>query len=274
MRSHYGDMSYQGNSSEHIQSLEREILELKSQLQQELIWRQEEQQKLADMQVQSSSLLSEKQELEERVKTLSVKASEEASKEAANEAFSIHDKEKLEQQLHDMAVMVERLESSRQKLLMEIDSQSSEIEKLFEENSNLLTSYQDAMGAVAQWESQVKGCLKQNEELRVLLDKSRSEQLNAGTISDIHTGMEVERDGGNESDSQAVNAAEILHLKGQLASEQSRAEALSAEVLNLSAELEHASQAYANLTRLYRPVLRNIENSLMKMKQESSVTVQ
>lgn len=30
------------------------------------------------------------------------------------------DKEKLEQKLHDMAVMVERLESSRQKLLMEV----------------------------------------------------------------------------------------------------------------------------------------------------------
>lgn len=31
------------------------------------------------------------------------------------------DKEKLEKQLHDMAVVVERLESSRQKLLMEVD---------------------------------------------------------------------------------------------------------------------------------------------------------
>jgi hypothetical protein len=30
------------------------------------------------------------------------------------------DKEKLEKQLHDMAVVVERLESSRQKLLMEV----------------------------------------------------------------------------------------------------------------------------------------------------------
>ena len=79
-----------------------------------------------------------------------------------------------------MALMVERLESGRQKLLMEvsgpaycyftcytnylisyslnslqIDSQSSEIERLFEENSNLMTSYQDALGVAGQWESQV-----------------------------------------------------------------------------------------------------------------------
>jgi hypothetical protein len=65
------------------------------------------------------------------------------------------DREKLESQLHDMALMVERLEGSRQKLLMEIDSQSSEIEKLFEENSALSTSYQEAVAVTMQWENQV-----------------------------------------------------------------------------------------------------------------------
>ena len=38
---------------------------------------------------------------------------------------------------------------------LQIDSQSSEIERLFEENSNLMTSYQDALGVAGQWESQV-----------------------------------------------------------------------------------------------------------------------
>jgi hypothetical protein len=83
-----------------------------------------------------------------------------------------------------MALAVERLENSRQKLLMEvtssyliftlhvsvyipsdrvvglsscwkIDSQSTEIERLFEENSNLSNSYQEAIGAAARWENQV-----------------------------------------------------------------------------------------------------------------------
>ncbi|MQL81559.1 hypothetical protein Taro_014037 [Colocasia esculenta] len=267
MRNTYNDVTSLGYSIEHIQSMEREILELKSQLQKELLWRQEEQNKLAEEQVRSSSLVVEKQELEEKLTALSNKASEEASKEAANRAFSIHDKEKLEKQLHDMAVMVERLESSRQKLLMEIDSQSSEIEKLFEENSNLSTLYQDAMGAMTQWENQVKSCLNQNEELRSQLEKLRLEQLHAVSIRDIC--IEAEKDDGKLLDPEAAYSTEYLQLKGQLVKEQGRAEALSAEVLRLSAELKHASQAYDNLTRLYRPVLRNIENSLMKMKHES-----
>lgn len=82
-----------------------------------------------------------------------------------------------------MALAVERLESSRQKLLMEvtsigtlisycivyipsdevvclsscwqIDSQSAEIERLFEENSNLSSSCHEAIGAAARWENQV-----------------------------------------------------------------------------------------------------------------------
>lgn len=37
----------------------------------------------------------------------------------------------------------------------QIDSQSSEIEKLFEENSSLSTSYQESIAITVQWENQV-----------------------------------------------------------------------------------------------------------------------
>ncbi|KAA8543821.1 hypothetical protein F0562_022002 [Nyssa sinensis] len=124
------------------------------------------------------------------------------------------------------------------------------------------------MGVVAQWENQVKDCLKQNKELRGMLDNLRAGQ--ASTVEIQRSLLEVNKDGGNESSS----PAEILSLKGQLAKEQSRAEALSAEVLQLSARLQQATQAYNDLARLYKPVLRNIENSLLKMKQDGSVTVQ
>ncbi|KAL6200256.1 hypothetical protein ACLB2K_030038 [Fragaria x ananassa] len=59
----------------------------------------------------------------------------------------------------------------------------------------------------------------------------------------------------------------------QLAKEQSKAEALSAEVLQLSARLQQTTQAYNGLAHLYKPVLRNIESSLIKMKQDGPVTV-
>ncbi|XXG75307.1 hypothetical protein AAC387_Pa07g3840 [Persea americana] len=257
-----------GNSPDHIQAMEKEISDLKSELQHESLLRHQEQQRLAEEQLRASALMAQKNVLEERLSVLSKKASEE---EAARKAFSVQDKEKLEKQLHDMAVVVERLESSRQKLLTEIDSQSSVIESLFEENSNLSACYNDAMGVAVQWENQVKDCLKQNEELRGLLDKLRADQANLLHLKteDVHLGMEREK-----SDRDVSSTEAYVSLKGQLAKEQSRAEALSAEVMKLSAELKHSIQAYNCLTRLYKPILRNIENGLIKMKHDNFVTVQ
>ncbi|XP_058200278.1 uncharacterized protein LOC131315185 isoform X3 [Rhododendron vialii] len=271
-----GGITTMGISPDYMQSMEKELASLKSQLEQESLLRQQEQQHLAEEQARMSSLVSEKQELEEKLAVISKRTSEEVSVKAAQRAFSVEDKERLEKQLHDMAVVVERLESSRQKLLMEIDSQSSEIEKLFEENSNLSSAYQDAMDVVVHWENQVKDCLKQNEELRSMLDKLRTEQTSTPPFNGMETQkslLEATKEVGNETVPQAY-AAEILSLKGYLAKEQSRAEALSADVLQLSARLQQATQAYHGLARLYKPVLRNIESSLLKMKQDGSVTVQ
>ncbi|GLU02303.1 hypothetical protein SLE2022_195570 [Rubroshorea leprosula] len=269
-------ISSMGISPDQIQAIEKELAALKSELQQESVLRQQERQQLAEEQTRVSALLSEKQELEEKYSILSRKASEEATERVNCKEFKVEDKNRLEKQLHDMAVMVERLESSRQKLLMEIDSQSSEIERLFEENSNLSSSDQEAMGMARHWENQVKDCPKQNEELRMVLDKLRSEQaaLLSTTDKEILGGLsELHKDGTIQTNSQ-TNTSEILSLKGQLAKEQSRAEALSAEVIQLSICLHQTAQAYNNLARLYKPVLRNIESSLTKIKQDGSVTVQ
>lgn len=252
------------NSPDQILTLEKELASLRAELQQVSLLRQQEQQRLAEEQAQTSTLTSQKQELEEKLAAMTRIESENSEK-AASKVFSVEDKEKLEKQLHDMAVVIERLESSRQKLLVEIDSQSSEIERLFEENSGLSSSYQEAMATAVQWEYQVKDCLKQNEELRGILEKLRTEQ--AKGFVDLHNA------GLNQTDSPAYTS-EIISLKGQVAKEQSRVEALSADVLQLSAQLQQATQAYNSLARLYQPVLRNIESSLIKMKQDGPMTVQ
>ncbi|CAD6210575.1 unnamed protein product [Miscanthus lutarioriparius] len=275
-----------GTSSEESVAMEKEIQDLQAQLKHESLLRQQEQQKLAEEsqlrqqeqeklakeQTRVASLEAEKQQLEDQITMLTKKATEEASEFAARKAFSMQDREKLENQLHDMALMIERLEGSRQKLLMEIDSQSSEIEKLFEENSALSTSYQEAMAITVQWENQVRDCLKQNEELRSHLEKLRLEQASLLKVSNIAT----------QSDGQIENiisnppemVTENISLKDQLIKEQSRSEGLSAEIMKLSAELRKAVQAQNNLARLYRPVLRDIESNLMKMKQETYATIQ
>ncbi|KAF5821577.1 hypothetical protein HanRHA438_Chr01g0016041 [Helianthus annuus] len=273
-----GAFASRGGPPDHMQAIEKELADLKSQLEQESMLRRQEgmlrrqeQQQLAEEQLKISVILSEKKELEEKLAVMSREASGNSERVAQ---FTMEDKERLEKQLHDMAVAVERLESSRQKLLSEIDSQSSEIERLFEENSNLSSAYQEATGMVTQWENKVKDCLKQNEELRTMLDKLRTEQASMSIINDREGHKRsLESNNGVSEISQAYTA-EVVSLKGQLAKEQSKAETLSAEVLQLSAQLQQAVHAYNGLARLYKPVLRNIESNLLKMKQDSSLIVQ
>lgn len=251
-----------GPPDHHLQILEKELAGLKLELQRESLMRHQGQEQLAKEQSRIASLMSEKQELEEKLNSMSREAAEVSDK-ATQKTFTMEDKQKLDKQLHDMALAVERLENSRQKLLMEIDSQSTEIERLFEENSNLSNSYQEATGAAARWENQVMECLKQNEELRGIVEKLRVEQANGlpESFNEVH---EV---------GSSTSTGEVASLKGQLVKELSRAEALSAEVMQLSAQLEQVKQAYDGLARFYRPVLRNIESSLIKMKQDSSLVV-
>ncbi|GLT66996.1 hypothetical protein SLA2020_393330 [Shorea laevis] len=285
-------ISYMGSSPDPVQALEKELAALKSELQQESVLRELERQQLAEEQARVSALLSEKQELEEKYGILSRKASEER---VNRKEFKVEDKDRLEKQLHDMAVIVERLESSRQKLLMEIDSQSSEIERLFESALlhvvlRLLSYVEDAffwlesalllevlsLYFLPNIILQVKDCLKQNEELRMVLDKLRSEQATLLPTTDkeiLGGSSELHKDGTIQTNSQ-TNTSEILSLKGQLAKEQSRTEPLSAEVMQLSIRLHRTAQAYKNLARLYKPVLRTIESNLTKIQQDGSVTVQ
>ncbi|XP_010541413.1 PREDICTED: interaptin [Tarenaya hassleriana] len=254
-----GGVSAVGIPPDQIQSLEKELANLKSELQNETRLRRQEQQQLAEEQSRVASLMSEKHKMEQKIAAMSSKSAPELTEQSGQKVFSVEDKEKLERQLHDMAVALERLENSRQKLLTEIDNQSSEIERLFEENSNLSASYQESINTSKQWENQVKECLKHNEELRGVLDKLRTENVPRGSPevgADVSHGTEF-----------------LLSLKGELAKEQSRAEALSAQVLQLSAQLQRTSQAFNGLVRSYKPVLRNIESSLVKLKQDGSVTV-
>ncbi|XP_015088476.1 citron Rho-interacting kinase isoform X1 [Solanum pennellii] len=250
-----------------MQAMEKELANLKSQLEQVTLLRQQERQQLAEEIAHVSALNSQKQDLEEKLAVMSKKVSGEVTGKASQKTFSEGDKVRLEKQLHDMAVAIERLESSRQKLLMEVDSQSSEIERLFEENSNLSSAHQEALGVAVQWENQVKDCLKQNEELRVMLDKLRNDQTAIATANNnlIQQGVK-----GSKNEIQGIEYADIISIKGSLAEEQSKTEALSAEILLLNARLQQATQAYNGLTRIYKPLLWNIENSLVKLKQDSS----
>lgn len=271
VRNPFNDVTLVNKSAEDIQALEKEISELKSELLRESAVKQQCLQKLSEEQSRVSSLIAEKQELERRVTGFTKKALEDASEEEASQTLHKAEKEKLERQLHDMAVMVEKLESSRQKLLMEIDSQSSEIERLFDENSNLSSFYEEAKVSSEQWQNQLKECLKQNQELRIQLEKLRSDRTKLLQLKDMELGSSIERNLGSSQSSfnELSDLPQYSSLQDQLAKEQNKSEALAAQVLQLSLELKQAVQSYNNLSRLYRPVFHDIENRLMTMKQES-----
>ncbi|ONL96432.1 myosin heavy chain-related [Zea mays] len=171
-----------------------------------------------------------------------------------------------------LPILEDASEFAARKAFSMIDSQSSEIEKLFEENSALSASYQEAIDVTVQWENQVRDCLKQNEELRSHLEKLRLEQVSLLKVSNIATQSDGQTENSISNPPQMV--IENISLKDQLIKEQSRSEGLSAEIMKLSAELRKAVHAQNNLARLYRPVLRDIESNLMKMKQETYATIQ
>ncbi|KAL0436816.1 UNVERIFIED_CONTAM: hypothetical protein Sradi_0389500 [Sesamum radiatum] len=145
--------------------------------------------------------------------------------------------------------------------------------------SGLVSQLKDTMQRNAELEeantkltSMVKVCLKQNEELRSMVDNMRTEQTSLSVLND-KASQALNISGRGDDTIESPYAAELYSLKSQLSKEQSRAEALSGEVLQLSARLQQARQAYNGLARIYKPLLRNIENGLLKMKQDGSVTV-
>ncbi|XP_059065661.1 uncharacterized protein LOC131074328 isoform X1 [Cryptomeria japonica] len=268
-------------SPQHLKAMEQEMAKIKVELQEAIRSRQQEQQKLAAEKDRFSLLLVEKQQLEEQLVLASKKISEAAAEKigdaiSSTTEYQKQEKGKRDQELHDLALMVERLESGRQKLLAEIDSQSLEIERLFVENENLSAGMKDMTNVAAQWESQVHECLKQNAELRSTLDELRTEHANTGSnffmnIEDAQSRKEIISDEPNSVSDHGTYTTENLKLKGELARTQTKAEALAAQVMQLTAELKHAIQAYNGLIWLYKPVLWNIENRLSQMKADSFV---
>lgn len=268
---------------EHLRAMEQEMANIKVELQEAVRQRQEEQQKLAAEKEHSALLMTEKQQLEEKLLVVTEKISGHISEKNGEENSSTAENQKQEkgkhdQQVRDLAMMVERLESGRQKLLSEIDTQSLEIERLFVENANLSSGLKDMTSVASQWENQVQECLKQNAELRVMLEKLRTEQANTVSklpmhIVDAVSSKEITND--NEKGIEkgivghTVYATENLKLKGELAKTQTKSEALTAQVMQLSVELKRSVQAYNSLARLYKPILWNIENRLIQMKADS-----
>ncbi|BBN07417.1 hypothetical protein MPTK1_4g03720 [Marchantia polymorpha subsp. ruderalis] len=178
------------------------------------------------------------------------------------------EKTKHEGQLHELASMVERLEKGRQKLLGEIDTQSLEIERLFVENSNLELSLRDSSEMAAQWEIQVQQCLEHNAQLRSEINKLRMEQAALSESAELNHVQRTPGKPGAPDTGHDVLRRDFAKLKRELADAQAVMEEQTAQVAQLTSNLNRAQLTSHSLGRLYKPILSNIENRLIQMKQD------
>ncbi|KAG6556268.1 hypothetical protein Mapa_002209 [Marchantia paleacea] len=280
----------------------QEIAAVKSELEEMWTRLQQEQLKLATERQRNASLTSKVKELEvakQNVETALVAARNEQSDDVASAsitlplegASSIDDtgasldawnasslrgeiekfkteKTKHEGQLHELASMVERLEKGRQKLLGEIDTQSLEIERLFVENSNLELSLRDSSEMAAQWESQVQQCLEHNAQLRSEINRLRMEEAAISESAELNHVLRTPGKPGAPDTGLDVLKRENAKLKRDLADVQALAEEQTAQVAQLTSNLNRAVLTSNSLGRLYKPILANIENRLLQMKQD------
>eukprot|EP00250_Pteridium_aquilinum_P035312 c9118_g1_i1 orf=222-1196(+) len=241
-------------TSEQYYLLQQEVATLKAELQNALRLLQQEQRKVANEQEHVADLMSEREQL--KIALSEAQIAQEGH-EISVAKFSDDALKEKDYQLRELASMVERLENGRQKLLAEIDVQSIEIERLFMENDNLGACLKEASNFTDQWEHQVQDCLQENANLRA-------------ELSDLRTklALKANKNHGGSSDTDKENESFKLELELSKAKEQ--AEALRAQVLQLSADLNRAMQHMSSLNWLYRPVLSNIENRLLQLKQHGN----
>ncbi|GAQ87726.1 myosin heavy chain-related protein [Klebsormidium nitens] len=182
----------------------------------------------------------------------------------------VDEKRKLEGRCKELAMMVERQEKGRQKLLTEIDSQSLEIERLFGENAGLHAGLNEYTAIAARWEQQVHELLGQNQELRAALRQLREEQRVAEEARSTAEDVKVQDSPGQAgmvpaSDLEEARAREAK-LKKQLAQALAKAEELAEQCERLSADYNQVTHAMANLSRAYQPLLSGIESKLLQLR--------
>ncbi|ONK62030.1 uncharacterized protein A4U43_C08F36070 [Asparagus officinalis] len=148
----YGNIST-SNLEEQVLAMEKEIMNLKSELQQESTLRQHGQHKLIEEQVRASSLAAEKQDLEDKLLALSKKVSDEESEAASHKAFSLESKKGYLKKTPVFRLVIKR----HWGVAVQWENQALSTNRGFlPEKAMIMQKIQTL----------VKHCLKQNEELR------------------------------------------------------------------------------------------------------------
>ncbi|MCO5595104.1 hypothetical protein L7F22_049142 [Adiantum nelumboides] len=210
---------------------------------------------VAKEQERATKLMAEQEQLKSAL--VEAKSNREGYENGINKGLQEDALKEKDYQLRELASMVERLETGRQKLLAEIDAQSIEIERLFMENDSLAARFKEASTFTSHWEHQVEICLQENTNLRAELEDLRNE-----------IASNSEKNFGDVMGATRVN--ESSKLQAKVSAVKGEAEALRAQVLQLTSDLNRAVQYAGSLNWLYKPILGNIENRLQQLKYHQS----
>ncbi|DBA75487.1 hypothetical protein WJX77_004920 [Trebouxia sp. C0004] len=166
------------------------------------------------------------------------------------------------QLLQRLRGQVSSLKASRDKLLVEVDRQSLEIERLLTDNSALMQGLAQMQESAQTWEVQAQENLQHMDQLKTLLEESAFWQSQSAQPSI------ADADGCNP-DHQCV--PDEAQLQKEVLQEKARATGLEVQIRALCLELVHARENAGLLSQSIVPTLGNIGSRIAQLLQVKAV---
>ncbi|KAK3243510.1 hypothetical protein CYMTET_46845 [Cymbomonas tetramitiformis] len=165
-----------------------------------------------------------------------------------------------EEQLNSQIKM---LEATRRKLLGELDQQSLEIDRLFDETGLLAKGLSEAKAISETWEGQVQQSMAMNERLQEMLTEQAMWPV-PGKSDSATDELPPEPSSGTAA---GFTMEEAQKLEEQIIREKALSTKLQLKVDDLSVQLTKATAKLSDLQRTYHPLLGAIEGRLLQLKR-------
>ncbi|KAG2424522.1 hypothetical protein HXX76_014403 [Chlamydomonas incerta] len=164
---------------------------------------------------------------------------------------------------------VTRLKASRDKLLLEIDKQWEEIERLSGENAALADDLRAARALATNWEKQAQDGIAQVEQLKDLLeDSARWEAATLAEHQQHHQGQ-LTVPGSSPIAGAVVTTAPapqtLERLRVELLGEKARATELELQLRAVAAELLRCQHGSLDLGKSFLPMMAGVEKRLAEL---------
>ncbi|KAL0045188.1 hypothetical protein WJX82_000173 [Trebouxia sp. C0006] len=272
--------------AQQLQHLQGNVVQMQSALHQERLLRQERDSVVAQSAAEKLEIASRCKDLQAKLRVAQERASEAEEEQLKMEQDLAATKSELEsaqqistavdarsasssslpddsaQLLQKLRGQVSSLKASRDKLLVEVDRQSLEIESLLTDNSALEQGLAHMQESAQRWEAQAQENLQHMDQLKSLLEESAFWQSQSAQLST------ADADGSNSDHQRAPDEAQ---LQKEVLQEKARATGLEVQIRALCLELAHARENAGLLSQSIAPTLGNIGSRVAQLLQMKAV---